>query len=177
MALNIDPLVIAYGGRRVEVAGGPLYQCVDLVNAWLRMLKKPIITGRNAIDFKSVPGYTYVPNSPSFLPQEGDIAIFNIGPYGDVAVVDKGTTLKDLVVFGQNYPIGAPCRIRAHKNYGGVAGFLTLSNKASSTYTVVAGDGLIRIGQKTGKDWKQIAAKNNIKPPYSLKVGQKLTLP
>jgi len=134
--LNTQPLIDQTNGKHIEVDGGPLYQCVDLVNYWLRMLGKPIITGRNAIDFRTAPGYTFHPNTPDFVPQEGDIAIFDIGQYGDVAVVTKGTTIKDLVVFGQNYPIGGVCRARNMRGYAGMinnrGGFLTLSQAGKS---------------------------------------------
>lgn len=45
------------------------------------------------------------------------------------------------------------------------------------TYTVVAGDTLSGIGQKTGTDWKQIAAVNGIGAPYTIYPGQVLRLP
>lgn len=46
-----------------------------------------------------------------------------------------------------------------------------------STYTVVSGDGLILIGQKTGKDWQAIARLNNIGAPYTIYPNQVLRLP
>lgn len=46
----------------------------------------------------------------------------------------------------------------------------------ADTYTVVAGDTLSKIGKKLGMDWKTIASLNNIKSPYSVKVGQVLKL-
>lgn len=46
-----------------------------------------------------------------------------------------------------------------------------------STYTVVSGDGLIVIGQKTGKDWQAIARLNNIPAPYTIYPNQVLRLP
>ncbi|HQN64335.1 MAG TPA: peptidoglycan DD-metalloendopeptidase family protein [Methylophilus sp.] len=42
------------------------------------------------------------------------------------------------------------------------------------TYTVKKGDNLLRIGLEFGYDYKEIAAANNIPPPYSIKVGQVL---
>lgn len=132
MAISISRLVAETNGRYVEVAGAPRNQCVDLVNYWLRMIGKPIITGRNAIDFDKAPGYIYRVNTREFVPQEGDIAIFNIGTYGDVAVVAPGTNVRDMVVYGQNFPIGAPCRTRTHRMYGGVKGFLLLSSSRKS---------------------------------------------
>lgn len=147
---SIQGLVAQTQGKHVEVAGGPLYQCTDLVNFWLRLLGLPLILNRNAIDFKTAPGYRYVPNTLSYIPQEGDIAIFNIGQYGDVAVVAPGTTIRDLVVYGQNYPIGAVCRQRTHANYAGVAGFLALSSSQKSDSAIA--DEVIAGKWGTGQD-------------------------
>lgn len=44
------------------------------------------------------------------------------------------------------------------------------------TYTVVKGDTLTAIGRKTGVKWQDIAAKNGIKAPYTIRVGQKLII-
>ncbi len=42
------------------------------------------------------------------------------------------------------------------------------------TYTVKKGDTLISIGLEFGYDYKEIAQKNNIQPPYLIRVGQML---
>src|SRR3989344_2155222 len=42
------------------------------------------------------------------------------------------------------------------------------------TYTVKKGDTLIGIGLEFGYDYKEIAQKNNIQPPYLIRVGQVL---
>ncbi len=55
----------------------------------------------------------------------------------------------------------------------------TVSNTSpstASTYTVVKGDTLSKIGKKTGIAWKSIANLNGIKSPYTLKIGQVLIL-
>ncbi|GED14889.1 LysM peptidoglycan-binding domain-containing protein [Aneurinibacillus migulanus] len=44
------------------------------------------------------------------------------------------------------------------------------------THTVKSGDTLIKIGRKYNKNWREIAKKNGIKPPYIIKVGQKIKL-
>lgn len=46
-----------------------------------------------------------------------------------------------------------------------------------STYTVVSGDNLTVIGQKTGRDWQAIARLNNIGAPYTIYPNQVLRLP
>lgn len=48
---------------------------------------------------------------------------------------------------------------------------------APATYTVVSGDTLSGIGQKTGKKWQDIAKVNGIASPYTIYPGQVLKLP
>lgn len=48
---------------------------------------------------------------------------------------------------------------------------------SGDTYTVVRGDTLSGIGNKTGKKWQDIAAVNGIGAPYTIHPGQKLKLP
>lgn len=179
---NISQLVAQTINKRIEVTGGPLYQCTDLVNYWLRMQGLPLITGRNAIDFRTAPGYTFVKNTPDFLPKEGDIAIFDIGMYGDVAVVAPGTTINDLVVYGQNYPIGAGCRYRMHKGYGGMlnnrGGFLVLGETGPKTVKAQPGDSLSKIGKRHGVPLDRMKQLNpQVRPPfYVIKVGQTINI-
>jgi lipoprotein NlpD len=45
------------------------------------------------------------------------------------------------------------------------------------SYTVKKGDTLYALGLEYGYDYQEIAAANNIGPPYQIYVGQKLTLP
>lgn len=47
---------------------------------------------------------------------------------------------------------------------------------AKKVYTVVSGDTLKRIGQKTGVNWLTIAKLNNLRYPYQIYVGQVLKL-
>lgn len=48
---------------------------------------------------------------------------------------------------------------------------------APATYTVVSGDYLVKIGEKTGKDWRAIASLNGIAAPYTIYPNQVLRLP
>lgn len=50
------------------------------------------------------------------------------------------------------------------------------SISSKTTYTVVKGDYLIKIGKKFNISWKKIAKDNNIKFPYILRVGQKIVI-
>lgn len=51
------------------------------------------------------------------------------------------------------------------------------STVTGSAYTVVAGDCLSLIGSKLGVDWRSIADANGISAPYTIYVGQVLTIP
>lgn len=51
------------------------------------------------------------------------------------------------------------------------------SNALDTTYTVVKGDCLSVIGSKLGVNWKDIANANGITSPYTIYVGQVLTIP
>lgn len=51
------------------------------------------------------------------------------------------------------------------------------NNTSSSTYTVVKGDCLSAIGSKLGVNWRDIANANGITSPYTIYVGQVLTIP
>lgn len=52
-----------------------------------------------------------------------------------------------------------------------------VATPTESTYTVVSGDYLIRVGEKTGKDWQAIARLNGIGAPYTIYPNQVLRLP
>lgn len=46
-----------------------------------------------------------------------------------------------------------------------------------SSYVVKKGDTLYKIGLEFGYDYKEVAAVNNLTPPYAIKIGQTLALP
>lgn len=47
----------------------------------------------------------------------------------------------------------------------------------NGTYMVKAGDTLSKIGKQLNMDWKEIAALNKLKSPYTIRVGQVLKIP
>lgn len=46
-----------------------------------------------------------------------------------------------------------------------------------ASYTVVRGDTLSKLGQRFGIPWPEIAAANNLRPPYVLSIGMVLVIP
>lgn len=172
--ISLNSFIARLNGTKIEVAGAPLYQCVDLVNEWLKENGLPIIVNRNAIDFVTAPGYKYVANTKTYVPPTGSIAIFALGTFGHVSVVAPGTNVKDLVTFDQNYPIGSACRVVTHRMYAGVKGFLVLE---TATYTVVKGDNLSKIAAKFKTTYQVLAEMNQISPPYVIYPGQVIKVP
>lgn len=56
-------------------------------------------------------------------------------------------------------------------------GLLNVSVASAGTYTVVKGDSLIKIANKSQTSWQEIAKMNGIKAPYVIRVGQTLEIP
>lgn len=91
--------------------------------------------------------FDLLPNTPTFIPQFGDIAVFGITsgiPVGHISLVEKGTTLINLISFDQNWDTihyyhtdsqgnHIPyCRTVLHSNYYGCVGFLRPKTSTSA---------------------------------------------
>jgi hypothetical protein len=126
--MTFTEFLAKYNGKYVEVAGSPgaENQCVDLSNAYIRdVLGLPIIEWTNAIDFpsKADPSkYDYIKNTPTGVPQEGDIMIWGGTSYGHIGVFVEGDA-NTFRSFDQNYPLGSPAHIQGH-TYSNVLGWL-----------------------------------------------------
>jgi hypothetical protein len=124
--ITLQQFLTRYNGKYIEVAGTPnaLNQCVDLANAYIRdVLDLPIIEWTNAIDFPGRAGdkYLWIPNTPTNVPQEGDIIVWGNSP-GHIAIFLEGN-VNTFKSFDQNYPLGSPAHIQGH-TYANVIGWL-----------------------------------------------------
>ena len=132
--IDITDFVAKYQGMWVEVAGTSApNQCVDLANLFIRdVLKLPMIEWTNAVDFPSKAGdkYLWIANTPTGVPEEGDLVIWS-GTYGHIAIFMDGNT-NDFHSFDQNYPVGSNCHIQYH-NYTNVKGWLRCKNPPQPT--------------------------------------------
>lgn len=133
--MTIQQLITKYNGKYVEVAGSPnaTNQCVDLANLYIRdVLGLPIIEWTNAIDFPSRAGdkYDYIKNSPTNVPQEGDLVIWDKTP-GHIAIFIEGNATS-FRSFDQNFPTGSPCHIQNH-TYTNVLGWLRVKQQVTPT--------------------------------------------
>ena len=126
MRLPFQDFINYWTGRYCEVAGSAnaQNQCVDLANAYIRdVLKLPIIEWTNAVDFPSKAGdkYEYILNTPTNVPQRGDIIIWKPFP-GHIAIFIEGNANR-FTSFDQNFPVGSKCHIQEH-TYQNVTGWL-----------------------------------------------------
>ena len=132
--IDITDFVAKWQGTWVEVSGtSAMNQCVDLANLWIRdVLKLPMIEWTNAVDFPSKAGdkYLWIANTPTGVPEEGDLVIWS-GTYGHIAIFMDGNT-NDFHSFDQNYPTGSNCHIQYH-NYTNVKGWLRCKNPPQPT--------------------------------------------
>lgn len=126
--MTTDEFVSKNLGKYVEVTGSAnaINQCTDLANAYIRdVLGLPIIPWTNAQDFpnKANSNYTYILNTPSGLPQKGDLMIFkSTDKVGHIAVFLDGN-LSKFTSLDQNYPTGSRVS-KVNHSYQNVLGWL-----------------------------------------------------
>jgi len=114
--MNFTELMSILNGEYKETAGTDAQnQCVDLANAYIKyVLGLPVIEWTNAVDFPSKAGdkYDWIPNTPTGVPQEGDLVIWG-GTYGHIAIFIEGNANR-FTSFDENYPTGSPCHVQEH---------------------------------------------------------------
>ena len=114
--MNFTEFMSILNGEYKETAGTDAKnQCVDLANAYIKyVLGLPIIEWTNAVDFPVKAGdkYEWIPNTPTGVPQEGDLVIWG-GTYGHIAIFIEGDA-KRFTSFDENYPTGSPCHVQEH---------------------------------------------------------------
>jgi hypothetical protein len=128
---KLNQFVANLNGQFVEVSSvSNEYQCMDLVYAWVFCLGYPKATIQHLYAyevFTKPTDITYkyfdlIPNTPDFIPQDGDIGVFKGGVAGHIAIcLGGGTTLK-FRRFEQNNPLGTNASIneRGYTNMLGV---------------------------------------------------------
>jgi len=117
-----------YNGQGVDFDGFYGDQCVDLVQYYNRdVVGGPVLTGNAADIWTTYPPayYSRVANTPTGVPQLGDIVIWdgslNGGP-GHIAVFEQGDA-NGFTSFDQNWPVGSLCHFQSH-DYTKVLGWL-----------------------------------------------------
>lgn len=120
-----------WNGRYLDYDGRYGYQCVDLMRAYEKEVC--IVNPYTAIpttgsaknifnNFTSNGYFTKILNSPTNIPQRGDILFFKtsywfpflFGIDGHVGIVDSAD-LYNIILFNQNYPTYERCRLTRFK--------------------------------------------------------------
>jgi len=127
--MTLDEFVKKYNDKKVEAGGsaGAEWQCVDLANQYIsEVLGLPKILWTNAIDFPKKAGsnYDYIKNTPTGVPQKGDLIIWGsgAGQYGHIAIFLEGN-VNSFKSFDQNWPLYSPCHVQGHY-YKNVIGWM-----------------------------------------------------
>ncbi len=171
--MNFGDFIAKWNGKFCEISGPTAQnQCVDLANQYIRdVLGLPITEWTNAVDFPSKAGdkYDYILNSPTGVPQEGDLIIWQPSP-GHIAIFREGDTSR-FSSFDQNFPIGSSCHIQEH-TYVNVIGWLRAKPTTPDPLSICNQ----RLGElQTDADRKQGVIEDRDNEIIRLK-GEKLTL-
>jgi cell division protein FtsB len=141
--MTIEDFIIKWNGKYIDFDGvyGP--QCMDEMHQFctevLNITDGSVLASPSAKElwntFPTVKGhelFEQIANTPTGIPQEGDIMLWTNGTYGHVAEFVEGddTSFRS---FDQNYPTGSPCHVKNHPNYTGVAGWLRFKKNATQT--------------------------------------------
>lgn len=102
------------------------FQCMDIAHQYaVDVVGKdiPPVPGAKDEWDKTIDGYEKIANSPTGIPQRGDIIIWGtgVGQYGHIAIFDHGDT-NSFTSFDQNWPLNSLCHFQNH-NYTGVLGW------------------------------------------------------
>lgn len=133
MASNQDVLswLASKDGQRTDTDGMYGAQCKDLANAYASWLGHPLTAGdaHTAWDQAQDTWWQKIPNTPSFVPQLGDIFVMITStlPYGHIGIVKSGSA-QQFMSLDQNWvnfdaSNGSPAAYVVH-NFEGVVGFL-----------------------------------------------------
>ena len=121
-----------YNGKKLDWDKAYGAQCVDLFRYFcsevLEISQPKAVKGAKDFwgnhnsDTALNINFTKILNTPVFIPQFGDIAVFNNGTYGHISIcTGKGTTSK-FESFDQNFPENSACHFQEHdyKTFYGV---------------------------------------------------------
>lgn len=128
-------------------------QCTGLCNVYIvDYLKKSFIWGdaKDWIYNYNFNDFDFIPNTPDYIPQQGDIIVKSGGTYGHVAIATGTGDLHKYEVFEQNVPLGGGCRLHTYEDeYKNVLGGLRIKQDTQSII-IQQSDAFIAICTKLG---------------------------
>ena len=133
--MTIQQFFDKYNGKYIDFDKRYGYQCVDLMRQFIKecLVLNPyeIPAAGSAkqiyLNFKGSSSFLKIPNTPTGVPQKGDIIFWGYYPFvtgwaGHVAIFSQGDVNR-FISFDQNYPTGSFCRYFNH-SYNGVMGWI-----------------------------------------------------
>lgn len=136
--MTLDEFIDKYDGKGIDYDGSFGNQCVDLYRQYVKEVlgypQSPPVVGAKDIWDTYLPEYfKRIENTPTGIPEKGDIVIFGtgLGRFGHVSVFIEGTMTR-FKSFDQNYPTGSLCHVQGH-TYNAVLGWLTPLQKPMDT--------------------------------------------
>ncbi len=118
-------------GKPIDYDGKYLAQCVDVYRMYVKEVlgcpQSPPVVGAKDIWNTYLPEFfNRIENSTDNKPEQGDIVIWGMDPYGHIAICDHAT-LTTLTCFEQNWKEldgSGVTELRLHGNYNNVLGWL-----------------------------------------------------
>jgi hypothetical protein len=132
--MTFTDFMAKYNGKYIDFDGVYGAQCMDLMHQYcvevLGITDGSILAAPAAKDiynnFDNLNGHDLfekIGNTPTGIPNEGDIVVWGMGDWGHVAIFIDGNADR-FNSFDQNFPIGSPCHVQNHPNYTDVLGWL-----------------------------------------------------
>lgn len=140
-------------------------QCVDLVHYYYAYFGKASYATGNGCDFvnnKLPDGWTRIKNTPDFVPQSGDIAVWGkeLSQYGHVAII-LSADAHSFVSMDQNWPRGSACKKVTH-NYNKFWGVIRPnfseppSNPVTTTPSIWKNSDSYTVGNSATLTWNSV---------------------
>lgn len=131
--MKLNDFILRWNGKYIDTDNAYGAQCMDEMHSYcvevLGIGDLSVLAAPSARDvytnFSNIKGHELfdkIDNSPTGVPQEGDIVFWTNAPYGHVAIFVEGDD-NSFRSFDQNYPTGSPCHIQNHVNYNNVGGW------------------------------------------------------
>lgn len=133
MKNRLNQFILNTQGQFIEVSYKEAeFQCMDLAYLWAFCLGLPkgAIQHQYAYQVFTSPNdltreyFDIIKNTPDFIPQDGDIGVFEGGTAGHIVVCLSGGTTKTFPCFEQNTPLGSNAHITPNKSYTNFLGVL-----------------------------------------------------
>jgi hypothetical protein len=143
----LNQFIIDKQGHFIEVSNSGnktnkdiLWQCMDLAYDFLTALRIPKATIQNTYAYEvftkpkpiTLEYFDLIPNSASFIPQDGDICVFKGGEAGHIGIALSGGNTSKFPFFEENSPLGTNAHI-SDKSYSNMLGVLRPKIKDTDT--------------------------------------------